>query len=40
GAGVCMGRQVFAHPNPAGIAAAIQAVVHEKMDPVEAMGLI
>jgi DhnA family fructose-bisphosphate aldolase class Ia len=40
GAGVCMGRQVFAHPNPAGIAAAIRAVVHEEMNPVEAMELI
>ena len=40
GAGVCMGRQVFAHPNPAGIAAAIRAVVHEKMNPGKAAGLI
>lgn len=40
GAGVCMGRQVFSHVNPAGIANAIRAVVHENIGPVEAAKLI
>ena len=36
GAGVCMGRQIFAHPNPAQLVRAIHAIVHQGATPEEA----
>lgn len=36
GAGVCMGRQIFAHPNPANLVRAIHAIVHQGASPEDA----
>ena len=36
GAGVCMGRQIFAHPHPKRLVKAICAVVHDGASPEEA----
>ena len=38
--GCSVGRNIFQHENPVGISRAICAVVHEGMDPVEALNLI
>ena len=35
-AGVCMGRQIFAHPHPARLVRAIRAIVHQGATPEEA----
>jgi len=40
GAGVAFGRNVWQHPNPAGITAALRAVVHEDASAKEAVKLI
>jgi DhnA family fructose-bisphosphate aldolase class Ia len=38
--GVCMGRQVFAHPNPSAMAKALVMMVHESATAVEAMAAV
>ena len=38
--GVCMGRQVFAHPNPGAMAKALVLMVHEGASAVEAMEAV
>lgn len=38
--GVCMGRQVFAHPNPGAMARALVLMVHEGTSAVEAMETV
>ena len=38
--GVCMGRQVFAHPNPGAMAEALVLMVHEGASAVEAMEAV
>ena len=39
-AGVCMGRQIFGHPNPEKMAAAIVAIVHEGLSADDALNLL
>jgi len=39
-AGVCMGRQIFGHPNPEKMAAAIVAIVHKGLSADDALALL
>ncbi len=38
--GVCMGRQIFGHPNPEKMAAAIVAIVHQGLSADDALNLL
>ena len=38
--GVCMGRQVFAHPNPGAMAKALVMMVHEGASAASAMSAV